>query len=350
MRDLGKIDRSELKGLFNNKLGRKSDKVIQDSAFGVDTGIIQISDNKGLVVASDPASFIPSLGIKESAWLSVILTANDVATSGYLPEYAQFVLNLTHKMTNDALNEYWGYIHQFCLEIGISITGGHTGFDNLGQSTLAGGTTMFATVDNAKVKCSSFAKPNQDLILTKSAALSSASILAKSFPNHTKKNLGNNIYESLVNSFYQTSIIPEVKILKNRPDILQEISAMHDVTEGGSLGAIYELCEASKIGVKVDIEAITIGKSQNEICNLFQINPLRSTGAGSLLIACKREMSKYILEELQRNNIAAAVVGETLPYTKGKKIYDSKGENELTYWEKDPYWNAFFNAIEKQLK
>lgn len=349
MKTLGKIDRKAFGELFGGKFGRVTDAVLQGPAFGVDTSFIRINEDTGLVVASDPASFIPALGVKESAWLTVILTANDVATSGYLPQYAQFVLNLTHKITYEEMTEYWNYIHQFCSEIGISITGGHTGFTDLGSSTLAGGVTMFSVAENTRVKCSSFAKPHQDLILTKTAALSSASILAKSFPNFTKNNLGNDAYENLANSFYQTSIIPEVKVLKNRPEIMQKISGMHDVTEGGSLGAIYELCEAGSLGVKVNVDAINVGEYQDEICSLFQIEPLRCTGAGSLLIACEKEVSEKILNELKNNDIPASIVGETLPYEEGKSILKNGKEEEFIYRDKDPYWDAFFDAVEKGL-
>lgn len=350
MRGAGKIDKKNLNDLFKNKLGKQPSNVIQGPAFGVDISIVQINDSHSLIVASDPTSFIPSLGIKESAWLSVILTANDVATSGFLPRYAQFVLNLTHEMTDNELTEYWEHIHSFCVEIGISITGGHTGFADIGPSTLAGGTTMFTIAESAKVKCASFAKADQELILTKSAALSGASILAKSFPNYTRENLGSDVYERLSDSFYQTSIIPEIKILRSRPDIMQGIVAMHDVTEGGSLGAIYELCEASRVGVRVNLDAIKIGDPQKQVCNLFQIDPLRSIGAGSLLVACQKEVSVAIIKELTSHNIPAAVVGRTLPYEEGKRIGTADEENELIYEDKDPYWEAFFSAIRKQLK
>src|SRR5690625_4195801 len=120
MMDLGKIDKGNLSKLIQSKLGKPSDQVIQKPAFGVDTGIIQINNKKSLIIASDPASFIPTLGVKASAWLTVILSANDIATSGILPEYAQFVLNLSDKITPQELEDYWGYIHQFCADIGIS--------------------------------------------------------------------------------------------------------------------------------------------------------------------------------------------------------------------------------------
>lgn len=349
--DLGKIDKKSIEGLFSDKLGKKRKNVLQGPAFGVDTGIIRLTEEKCLVLSSDPASFIPALGVKESAWLTVILTANDIATSGFMPEYAQFVLNLSNTINEADLREYWNYIHHFCSEIGISIIGGHTGFDDIGNSTLAGGVTMFAMGATNDVKSAAFARPNQDLILTKSAAISSASILAKSFPHYVQENLGERIHKALVDSFSQTSILREVQVLKEKPETFSGVSAMHDVTEGGVLGAIFELCEASKVGVNIEIDKILIGKEQKELCQLFNIPPLRCVGAGSLLIACEKEESPAILNKFHAHHISASIIGTTTELENGKRIiHGNKKEIELKYWDKDPYWEAFFNAFQKGLK
>lgn len=348
-RSLGKIDKKDLQEVFLRRTGAFSENVQQGPAFGVDTAIIQVGNGKGIVVASDPLSYIPALGLKESAFLSVILTANDVATSGFLPQYAQFILNLPHTMTASELEAYWEHIHYFCKEFGISITGGHTGFDNLGTSTLAGGGSMFAEVDLKQVKSSVYATVGQDIIQTKSAALSSSSILAMSFPDFTKKHIGEKAQQLLVNSFYEISVLQEVRALKKRLDLYDNIRAMHDVTEGGVLGAVYELCEASGVGVELYEQEIALGKEQKEICELFQIDPFRSVGAGSLLISCDSTRSMDVITHLKAENIEAKIIGQTKKRSEGKKIIESKQTRELVYEEEDPYWKAFFDAVEKNL-
>src|SRR5699024_4316105 len=250
-RSLGKIDKATLQRVFTKKTGAQSKKVRQGPAFGVDAAIIAWDTDNGMAIASDPLSYIPALGIKESAYLSVVLTANDVATSGFLPQFAQFVLNLPHTLTASDLEEYWHFIHGFCKEFGIAITGGHTGFDDMGKTTLAGGATLFAQIQLKEVKSASFAKAGEVLIQTKTAALSSSAILAKSFPNYVQKQLGVEKQRLLADSFYEMDILKEVQILKENPSLFTSISAMHDVTEGGVLGAVYELCAASQVGVEV---------------------------------------------------------------------------------------------------
>lgn len=349
MKPLGKINQETIDHIFPHKTGSKNENVIQGPAFGVDTACIDLQNGKVLVTASDPLSILPSLGMKASAWLSVHLVANDMATSGHNPEYAQFVMNLPDSLTQEQYLEYWEYIHQFCEEIGVAITGGHTGFSNIGPSTLAGGGTMFSIVNKEEVKNSAKAKAGQSIIATKSAALSSSAILAKSFPKYIERTLGSQILNTAKNNFYHTSVLKEINAIHQEPSLLSSISALHDVTEGGVLGAIYELSEASKVGVKINVDKIQVDKEIAAICELFEIDPLKSIGAGSLLIVCETSQSEAIVERLDKNGIAATIIGETCLYERGKTVYENGKATELIYQETDPYWTAYFNAVTNNL-
>lgn len=348
MERAGKIGRDILDEVVTRKTGFQNPSVLQGPKFGVDTALIKTGKTSGLVTASDPTSLIPSLGMKDSAWLSVILTANDVATSGVPPKYAQFVFNFQATLKKNDFKEYWHHIHFFCQEMGIAITGGHTGFSSTGESTISGAVSMFSEVELSMAKSTAFVQPNQDLILTKSAALSSAAILAKSFPNHTAKHLGRETQHQLAESLYQMSILPEVKILSSRKDLFSRISGMHDCTEGGALGAIYELCKASGTGAEVNQEKIPLGKNQKQLCQLFNIDPYRSIAAGSMLIACQKEATQSTLSLLRNTGINAEKVGQTLERPELLIITPTE-KKPLEYQEKDPYWKTFYDATEQKL-
>lgn len=349
MKNLGKIDQTTLETIFPKKTGAYSNKVLQGPGFGIDTALIAIDNKKGMVVASDPLSIIPSIGMKASAWLSVHITANDIATAGYYPEFAQFVLNLPHDLGKESYLEYWDYIHQFCKEIGISITGGHTGFDTIGNSTIAGGATMFSIVPLDEVKSAANAQPKQSIIATKSAALSSTAILAKSFPNYIKSKLGEEVLKKAQGNFYSASVLPEIQALRQEPFLLPSISALHDITEGGILGAIYEFSEASKVGVEINAEAFKIEEEVKAICELFKINPLESIGTGSLLIVCNENMEQSIIQRLQENNLEASLIGKTTAYSNGKILHADKETKKIKHVTSAAYWTAYAKAIERNL-
>src|SRR5690606_2274837 len=146
-------------------------------------------------MTSDPLSLIPTLGLQESAWLSVQLMANDMATTGFAPQYAQFVLNLPATLSAEDFEHYWRCIHQYSEQLGVAITGGHTGrFEGL-NSTVSGGGTMI-TIDSAKdMITSKGAEAGDVVIMTKECALISTSILALSFPETVKKFCGHEIHQ-----------------------------------------------------------------------------------------------------------------------------------------------------------
>ncbi len=142
-----------------------------------------------MALTSDPLSWIPTLGLRESAWLSVHLVANDIATTSQAPQLAQLVLNLPETATSTAFEEYWMFVHKYCKEIGVAITGGHTGKATGQHSTLAGGGTMISIAPAGKMLLSKYARPGDLIMVTKEAAQVATSIPALSFPEMVKRNV-----------------------------------------------------------------------------------------------------------------------------------------------------------------
>lgn len=343
----GKLSPQQLKEQFITKLGYHREEVIQGPAIGIDVSVVQIDDTKGLIVASDPLSIIPTLPMEISAWLSVHLMTNDIATSGFLPTFGQFVLHLPASLSAEQTTDYWNYVHHYCKEIGIHITGGHTAFDSFTQSTLAGGGTLFSIAPLAEIKTSAMAQIGDDLIMTKTAALSSSAILAWSFPGYVKKALGEDVLQKAQQNFFSTRIIPEVKHLRAHKSLFQGISAMHDVTEKGIIGASYEFAQASQTSITLLPENILVDNTVQHVCQLFDIDPQVSVGAGSLLIACKPSATSRIIDLLQTNGIPAAAIGKFQKAT-GSPLRNPLGE-DILYPSEDPYWAAYFEALKNGL-
>ncbi|MDX1628664.1 MAG: AIR synthase related protein, partial [Fulvivirga sp.] len=208
----GKISNSFFNKVLQPRCGFQRKEVIIGPGFGVDTSIIDMGDGLGLATSSDPLSLIPSLGLKESAWLSVHLLANDMATTGFAPQYAQFVLNLPTSLSAEDFEKYWQYIHEFCNEINVAITGGHTGQIPGQESTISGGGTMFLKAPLEALLTSNRAEPGDLIVITKESALSSTSILAKSFPETVRSRLGEAIYKQGCDNFYKTSSLKDALV------------------------------------------------------------------------------------------------------------------------------------------
>ncbi|RFC53251.1 AIR synthase family protein [Brumimicrobium aurantiacum] len=346
----GKINSAAFKEVLLPNTGFKRDEVIVGPQFGVDNAVVDLGNKLGLVTSSDPTSLIPNLGPKISAWMSVHLLANDMATSGFSPQYAQFVLNLPTTISLSFFKEYWNYIHQFCKDIGVSITGGHTGSIEGQNSTISGGGTMFLTAPLEQILSSKNAQPGDVIIVTKEAALNSSSILAMSFPETIKEKLGDAIYDKACANFYQTSSLNEALLAKEILLPNEELTAMHDVTEGGVLGAIYEMSQASNCGFEIFDQQIPKGNVQSEIMDLFEVDQRFCVGAGSMLMSVKKNKVDELIDFLAKNEIKATAVGEFKTLDFGRKIHENGKTKEFKFDGVDPYWGAFFKALNNGLK
>jgi len=342
----GKVSAQFFKEDLLNSCGALRSEVICGPSFGVDTAIIDLGANQALAVSSDPLSLIPSLGMKVSAWLSVHLLVNDMSTTGFAPQYAQFVLNLPMNLSREQFNDYWKNIHELCCELDIAITGGHTGKIPGQTSTISGGGTMFLKAPRESILTSDQASEGDSIIVTKYAALSSTALLAMAFPETVKKTYGAEVQKRAASNFWNLSVLPESLMATSTLQPNVEIHAMHDVTEGGILGALVEMAEASNCGFKVNLKAIPTNPDAQKVATLFDIDPLFSIGAGSMIIAVKKGTESKLIQQLTKNGIQAAHVGE---FTKNpnKELINNNGiSTPVNFDGVDPYWGAFFNALQ----
>jgi hydrogenase expression/formation protein HypE len=82
---------------------------------------------------------------------------------------------------------------------------------------------------------------------------------------------------------------------------------MHDATEGGVLGAAYELASASGCGIDLDADAVPIRAETRAICTQFGIDPLRLVSSGAMLIAAPR--AEPVLAAVSALGVDATVIG-----------------------------------------
>ncbi|UZD21654.1 AIR synthase family protein [Algoriphagus halophytocola] len=350
MAELGKINHEGYQNLLAGRLGALRPEVRQGPDFGVDVSITALPGGLAMAATSDPLSLIPSLGLQESAWLSVHLMANDMATTGFAPQYGQFVLNLPDTLSNEDFSTYWGFIDRYCKEIGVAITGGHTGFVPGQNSTFAGGGTLITIAPESEMVCATGAKEGDVILVTKSCALTATAILGMSFPETIKNKLGKEIYESACAQFYQTSSLKDGLIAAGQSEKFPEITAMHDVTEGGVLGAIYEMLTASGKGGRIENDLIPVGEIASQISTLFDLDPRYCVGAGAMVISCNSEKSDELISRLAKANIACAAVGTVKSAESGIMLSEKESVSPLIYQETDPYWAAYFNALKQGWK
>ena len=79
------------------------------------------------------------------------------------------------------------------------------------------------------------------------------------------------------------------------------VSAMHDVTEGGIFGALWEMAEASGVGLEIDLKKIPIRQETVEVCEFFGVNPYLLISSGCMLMAAQD--GNHLVRELENDRV-----------------------------------------------
>jgi len=347
---IGKIGEEFFSEIIYPRLGFTRPEIIVGPRFGCDNGIVRINDDQVLVVTTDPLSIIPALGLEDSAWLSVHLLASDLVTSGIAPQFVSVDLNLPPHITRKEFEIYWEVFHAECQKLGIAVVAGHTGRFLGCDYTIVGGATLMAVGPAEAYLAPGMARAGDRVVLTKGAAIATTGILTRVFSQKVAEECGAEVQNRAAQYFQKFSIVPDALTAVSIGVRSNGVTAMHDATEGGVFGALYELAASAQCGIRVTKGSIPVSEETKRICALFQLDPYRTLSEGSLTIAVRPEKVQPLLDALASQSILAAEVGELTDSSSGMWIVDEGMEEPLTYYEIDPYWKAYADAIEKGWK
>jgi len=328
----GKVPVEILKEIVFMNLGAKRQEVVLGPSAGFDGAVIDIGD-KSLIVSMDPITG----AIAQIGWLAVNINANDVATFGVKPAFFSSCILLSEDANRQTVEVICSQMDKASKALGMAIIGGHCEVTPGLVNPIVIGCAM-GIAEKGNYVTAGGAKAGDKLILTKSAGVEGTAILATEYCELLReKDIGLELLNSAKKFFEKISVVEEAVLAFETGGV----DAMHDPTEGGVLGGIHEMADASNLGVKVFEEKIPIAKETIKICNFFKIDPLQLISSGALLIASKNGFEEKIVRRLRENNIEASIIGEFLPSAKERLIIREDGRAEaLPRPESDHLWVA----------
>jgi len=188
-----------------------------------------------------------------------------------------------------------------CRQLNIEILGGHTEVTKAVNQPVVTATGIGKTKKNEIIKTSG-AKPGQEIVMTKWAGIEGTAILAKAKEQELLAKYPAGFIDGAKRMLDFISVVPEAKIART-----VGVSSMHDVTEGGIFGALWEIGAASRAGMEVDLQKIQLKQETVEICEFFDLNPYMLISGGCLLIVT--DHGNLLVDSLKEAGIPAAVIG-----------------------------------------
>ncbi len=310
----GKLDSELLKSIVFNNITCHREEVMVRPGIGEDCAVMDFGDF-ACVISTDPITGASN----EVGRLAVHISCNDIASNGVEPIGLMLTIMVPEGTTKEEINQIMQQAGEAAAELNVEIIGGHTEITPAVNKVVISSTAIGRQLKD-KVIFTKGSKPHDLIIMTKNVGLEGTAIIAHDWEERLRKDLGD-------------SIVDEAKKMIDRLSVVKEgiiagkigTSGMHDVTEGGLLGAVWEMCEASSVGALLYKDKVNIAKSTQEICKYFNIDPFRLISSGCMLITVSQNKAEQLLDEFKKSGIQASIIGEVT--SKGRYIKD--GENLL---------------------
>ena len=292
----GKLTPDELNQYVFRHLTQRRPEVILRSALGEDSTLIDL-ENELCVMSTDP---ITGAG-HHSGWLAVHVSANDVASNGAEPVCCLLTILAPPDASLHEIELVMQDAAQAANEVNIEISGGHTEFtDAVTRIVLS--TTVVGRMKRQDMLATDGAKAEDDIIVTKTIGLEGTAILATDAEDSIRQWCSQEELLVAKEMIRKISVVPEARIATSFG-----VHAMHDITEGGLLGALFEMASGAGLGFRLHTEQIPVHPLTACICSRLNLDVLRFLSSGSMLISSPN--GSQLVELLQSHGIEAQVIG-----------------------------------------
>ncbi|MCR5507825.1 MAG: AIR synthase family protein [Lachnospiraceae bacterium] len=294
----GKVPESVLRRSVINRIKKRRPEILQGAAVGEDCAVIGLGSDEVYVMSTDPITGTSH----EMGSLAVHVTANDIASAGAEVIGVMLSILLPEGCVEEDLKEIMEQVEEACSELDIQTIGGHTEVTRVVNQPVIT-VTGVGKVRRDKYITTGGARPGDDIIVTKWIGLEGTSIIAREKEEELLKRFSSSFIGEAAGFIRYLSVVPEAGIA-----VKHRVTAMHDITEGGVFGALWEVAEASGAGLKVDMLSIPIRQETVEICEVFDINPYELISSGSMLITAGD--GPELIRDLKEAGIEATIIGK----------------------------------------
>ncbi len=248
---------------------------------GEDAALIRLGGELW-AVASDPVTFAAS----DPGRLAVLVNANDVAVRGAEPRFfLAAVLMAPGEADGPGVRRVLEQISTTCAALGVTLIGGHTEVSpGLAHTVVVG--TMFGPVTGRPLTTGGLG-PGDRVGLTRSAGLEGTAILLSERGDSLRAECGAAAFRPLAEVVPDgwISVVEAARLAAANANV----TALHDVTEGGVGEALYELGTASGLHIEVARGDIPLLPETRRLGEALSLDPLGLIGSGALLVGCAED-------------------------------------------------------------
>lgn len=328
--NVGKVSESVLKHSILHQIHTKCDEVLNGAGIGEDCAVFALSDTEVLASCAREAAVAAQADVdladapRDTVTMAHLIQkcVNNLAVGGAKPIAAIITLLLPGETKPETVRKLMAEAENTCTSLSMQIAGGQTRITGVVTAPYAviTGYGKAPKEDRPSLKK---VRPGQDVVLSKWIGLEGTAVLARRQKEELLARYPAYLAEEAGAFDRYLSVIPEAATAMK-----SGVCAMHDASEGGIFGALWEFAQGAGVGLTIDLKRIPLRQETVEICECCGINPYELLSGGCLIMAC--ENGDGLAAALKAEGIPAAVIGRTTD-SKERIICN---EDEVRYMER----------------
>lgn len=296
--EIGKVPHDVLNEKILGNIKAMRPEVLLRPSIGEDCSAVKVKDDEVIVLSTDPITGATA----NIGSIAVNINANDLASSGAEPIGIMVTLLLPPTTEVAEIQDMMMELSTACQEMNMEILGGHTEItDGVNRPIIS--VTAVGKAKKDQLVSTGGAMVGDHVVMTKWAGLEGTAIIAEDCYQQLATVLSETDQEQAKNLINQLSVLPESRIARELA-----IHGMHDVTEGGILGAAWEMAFCAGKGIIVEEDKIPILDVTRKICDHYQIDPMKLISSGSMLICTS--VGDELVKRLESQGIPASIIGQ----------------------------------------
>jgi len=294
----GKLDNRLLEEIVFKNIRYKRPEVITRPGVGEDCAVVDFGSYE-CVMSTDPITAAAG----EIGRLAVHISCNDVASNGVEPLGIMLTVMLPVGTTEEQVEEIMKQAGQTSEELGVEIIGGHTEITPAVTKPVIVSTAIGRGAKGSSRPAENM-KPGDYILMTKQAGMEGTGIIAGDYKEELAGLLTEEEFREAEEMLRSVSVVKE-GVIAGRVGA----AGMHDITEGGVLGAVWEMCDIAKTGAEVWTDRVPVAGVTKKICKRYDIDYLRLISSGSMLIIVHPDAREQMERELKNADIPVACIG-----------------------------------------
>lgn len=329
----GKLDSRLLERIVFDNIKLRRDEVITRPGIGEDCAVLDYGDYE-CVMSTDPIT----AAIDEIGRLSVHISCNDIASNGVEPVGIMLAVLLPEGTTEEQIDTMMKQAGQASEELNVEIIGGHTEITPVVKQPVIISTAVGRGPKNGSQSAENM-KPGDYIMITKKAGMEGTGVIASDMEDELKGFLTQDEIDEAKAMLDSVSVVPEGVIAGKIGT-----HGMHDVTEGGILGAVWEMCDISGLGAEVWADDIPVAEVTRKICDHFDVDVLRLISSGAMVICVPEDKKEQMEKAMEDAGVPSTYIGRVREAEYGVRMTRNGADSEVD----PPYSDEIYRVVAKK--